>query len=189
MIGLIDYGAGNLQSVANALDRLDLPFTVCEQPSQIEAVERIILPGVGHFGAAARAMTQHGTGDALRTAARAGKPLLGICLGMQLLLEASDEAPGLPGLGLLPGRCVRLDAERVPHMGWNHVRWERHAGYYYFAHGYVAAPQPEHVVATTSVDGREIPAVIGTGRVLGVQFHPEKSGERGLELMEELCRC
>jgi glutamine amidotransferase len=189
VIGVIDYGAGNLRSVANALDRLDLRFKVCERPDQVEEVERIILPGVGHFGAAARAMAATRTDDAIRGAAGAGKPLLGICLGMQLLLEASDEAPGVPGLGLLPGRNVRLDAARVPHMGWNLVRWDKRAGHCYFAHSYVAVPRPEHVVATAELDGREIPAAIGTGQTLGVQFHPEKSGDRGLALIEEFCRC
>jgi imidazole glycerol phosphate synthase glutamine amidotransferase subunit len=189
MIGVIDYRAGNLQSVANALDRLRVPFAVCERSDQVAEAERIILPGVGHFGAAARALAETGTGEALRVAAEAGKPILGICLGMQLLLEESDEAPGVPGLGLLPGGNVRLEASRVPHMGWNRVRWGAGEDYYYFAHSYVAAPRSEHVVATTEVDGHEIPVAIGRGATVGVQFHPEKSGERGLELIEEFCRC
>lgn len=189
MIGVIDYGAGNLQSVANALDRLNVPFAVCTRPTEIDRVERIILPGVGHFGAAARAMAETGADESLRAAARAGKPLLGICLGLQLLLETSDEAPDLPGLGLLPGGNVRLEARRVPHMGWNRVRWNGREDHYYFAHSFVADPRPEHVLATAELEGREIPAAIGTGRILGVQFHPERSGERGLALIEEFCRC
>jgi glutamine amidotransferase len=189
VIGVIDYGAGNLQSVINALDRLGLPWTVCDRPAQIDEVERIILPGVGHFGAAARAMDETGMREALRCAVRDGKPMLGICLGMQLLLEASEEAPEVSGLGLLPGRSVLLEAERVPHMGWNRVRWSGLVNHYYFAHSFVAVPRKEDLLATTEIEGRDIPAAIGSGRVLGVQFHPEKSGDRGLSVLEEFCRC
>lgn len=189
MIGVIDYGAGNLQSIANALDRLERPFAVCKQPGQLAEVERIVLPGVGHFGAAGRSLAASGMGDALRAAAGEGKPIFGICLGMQLFLEASDEAPGVPGLGLLRGRNVRLRTARVPHMGWNRVRWEEHDGHYYFAHSYMAAALPGDRIASIELDGVEIPAVIGNGPLLGVQFHPEKSGDLGLALLETFCRC
>jgi len=189
VIGVVDYGVGNLQSVVNALDRLSLPYAVCRRPEEVAAADRLLLPGVGHFGAAARAIEANGVAAALREAALAGKPLVGICLGMQLLLEGSDEAPGARGLGLLPGKSVALEAKRVPHMGWNLVRWNGRRDHYYFAHGFVAAPRPEHVVATTELEGTELPAAIGRDRIVGVQFHPEKSGDRGLALLEELCRC
>lgn len=189
MIGVIDYGAGNLRSVANALDRLGAKYEVCDGPDAVVASDRIILPGVGHFGAAARSLAGSGIDRALRVCAGDGLPVLGICLGMQLLLESSDEAPGIPGLGILPGRNVRLPVRRVPHMGWNRVRWSVWDEYFYFAHGYAARTAPEHVVATVEIEGETVPAVIGRGKTLGVQFHPEKSGDRGLALLEEFCRC
>lgn len=189
MIGVIDYGAGNLRSVANALDRLGFEYEVCDRPEAVVAADRVILPGVGHFGAAARSLASTGIDRALRVTAGDGVPVLGICLGMQLLLESSDEAEGVPGLGILPGRNVRLQARRVPHMGWNRVRWPYWEEYYYFAHGFAARTTPVHVVATVDVEGETVPAAIGRGKVLGVQFHPEKSGDRGLGLLEEFCRC
>ena len=195
MIGLVDYGAGNMRSVANALDHLGLPFEVCETPADLGRALRIVLPGVGHFGTAARRLSEVGMLEALRAQVEAGKPLLGICLGLQLLFAGSDEAPGEPGLGLLPGRTVRLEARRVPHMGWSRVVLERpfplaEEGYYYFAHGYVArVDSPEHLVGTVTIDGRSVPAVVGRDGLWGVQFHPEKSGEAGLALLAGFARC
>jgi len=194
MIGIIDYGAGNLLSVANALARLGHTYTVCVEPAQLSNVERIILPGVGHYGAAARALRDGGMRDPLIRMASAGHPLLGICLGMQLLFEDSEEAGDEAGLALLPGHNRRLRAETVPHMGWNQVRWKTtggsNDGHYYFAHGYVAEPRrPEQILATAELDGRELPAAVGRDRILGVQFHPEKSAELGMSLLEDFCRC
>ncbi len=199
MIGVVDYGAGNLRSVANALDRIGVRFEVCHEASRIDGCERIVLPGVGHFGAAARSLARTGMLEALRRTAREQRPLLGICLGLQLLLDSSEEAPGAEGLGVLPGRSIRLDARTVPHMGWNQVSWSRPTeaapraaedGHYYFAHGYVAAPSDgADVIAATDIDDRSFPAAIGRGAVLGVQFHPEKSGDRGLALLDDFCRC
>lgn len=190
MTGIVDYGAGNLQSVANALDRVGAPYQVCRTPEQLEVMQRIVLPGVGHFGAAARTLQDSGMAPFLQHHASADRPLLGICLGMQLLLETSDEAPGAPGLGLIPGGNRRLTTRTVPHIGWNQVQWERGDHHYYFAHSYAAAPlDPGDVLATVEQDGRTFPAVIGRGAILGLQFHPEKSGAPGLALLEEFCRC
>jgi glutamine amidotransferase len=198
VIGVVDYGAGNLRSVTNALEHLGVPFEICATADRIDRVERVVLPGVGHFGAAARTLAASGMHAALRRAAGARRPLLGICLGMQLLLDGSAEAPGAPGLGLLGGRSVRLETRTVPHMGWNGVRWggstpiaaAAEDGHYYFAHSYAAEPaDPRDVVAFTEIEGRAIPSAIGRERFLGVQFHPEKSGELGLALLEAFCRC
>jgi glutamine amidotransferase len=190
VIGVIDYGAGNLRSVGNALERIGLAYVGCAEPEQLAAVERIVLPGVGHFGAAARNLESCGMRAAIRDAAAAGRPLLGICLGMQLLLDGSDEAPGGRGLGLIEGRSVRLEARRVPHMGWNRTRWGDGAeSFYYYAHSYVVATDARFVVATCELEGRSLPAVVRHGSILGVQFHPERSGEDGLALLEEFARC
>lgn len=198
MIGVVDYGAGNLGSVANALDRLGLDFSVCRSPRELRRTERILLPGVGHFGPAMRRLAECGLDDEVRHMATEGKPLLGICLGLQLLFETSDEAPGLPGLALLPGRSVRLEARRVPQMGWNRVEWRddcplsasSEPDYFYFAHSYVARLADDgDCLGTVEIDERDVPVVVGRGRTWGVQFHPEKSGPVGLSLLERFAQC
>ncbi len=198
MIGIIDYGAGNLRSVANALGHVGVRFRECKVPEDLHAVAKVVLPGVGHFGSAARGLSEVGMMEALRVWGAAGKPMLGICLGLQLFFEASAEAPDVRGLGLLPGRVVRLQAERVPHMGWNEVAAERTCplvetgpcGHFYFAHAFVAEPgDPRDLVASTGVGGASVPAIVGRDSVWGVQFHPEKSGPAGLDLLSRFAAC
>lgn len=201
MTGVVDYGAGNLASVSNALDALGVAHRVCTSAEDLAACDRIILPGVGHFGAAARHLAAAGLDVALRAAASSDTPLLGICLGLQLLFDGSDEAPGAPGLGLLPGHVVRLEARRVPHMGWNRVHrtgaaaarcqvLPREPVHVYFAHGFVSEPSDaDDVLATVDVDGHPRPAVVGRGSVQATQFHPERSGEVGLRMLERFCAC
>jgi glutamine amidotransferase len=198
MIGVVDYGAGNLGSVANALERLGLEFTICRSPRELRRAERVLLPGVGHFGPAMQRLDESGLGDAVRNMAEGGTPLLGICLGLQLLFETSDEAPGKRGLGLLPGRTVPLEARRVPQMGWNRVEWKGDCplsdggmpAFFYFAHSYVARLADDaHCLGTVDIEERDVPVVVGRGRTWGVQFHPEKSGPAGLSLLERFARC
>jgi glutamine amidotransferase len=198
MIGLIDYGAGNMQSVANALTHLDVPFRVCDGRGGLAGVDRILLPGVGHFGSAARHLCATGLMSAIREHALAGTPVIGICLGLHLLYGNSEEAPDAPGLDLLPGRVARLQASRVPHMGWNRVTCTASTritdagatAHYYFAHGYVAADtRPDQVAGTTEIDSTAVPAIVGENNVWGVQFHPEKSGADGLALLRRLATC
>lgn len=205
MIGVIDYGAGNLQSVANALDRIGAPHRPVTGPAELGDCQRILLPGVGHFAPAADRLHASGLAAAIVERARAGTPVLGICLGMQLLLDGSDEAPDARGLGLIPGRNVALDpavVATVPHMGWNAVRWSRDAGplagsdlnngdHFYFAHSYIAAPeQAEDILATVDLGTTSsVVVAVSSGRVAGVQFHPEKSSTAGLGLLERFARC
>jgi len=198
MIGVIDYGAGNLQSITNALQHLELPTRSCVTPDDLGRVDRLLLPGVGQFGAAVRRLAGDGLEKAILERVQAGVPLLGICLGLQLLFRRSDEAPGLMGLELLPGRTVGIEARIVPHMGWNRVTVTRpcplidegEASYFYFAHSYAAQLDwPELLAGTTEIDGREIPAIVGRERIWGVQFHPEKSGPAGLELLRRFAEC
>lgn len=197
MIAIIDYGAGNLQSVANALTHLDVTHRVCRVPGDLTDADRIILPGVGHFGSAARHLAATGLLDAIRERAQAGMPLLGICLGMQLLFATSEEDGSVNGMSLYEGRVTRLKVSRVPHMGWNQVLSRRACplvaqpqGHYYFAHSFaVADVPPDLVVATASIDGSELPVIVGRGQCWGVQFHPEKSAELGLDMLKRFATC
>jgi len=192
MIGIVDYGAGNLLSVANALRRLDLPFTTCEQAGSLESCSRIILPGVGHFGAAARQLQKTGMAAELVRLADGGRPIIGICLGMQLLFESSDEDISVPGLALMRGGSRRLDGETVPHMGWNTLRWADGSdpSYVYFAHSYeVRTDDATLIAATAPYEGRSLVAAVQSGAIIGMQFHPEKSGDYGLELLRRFATC
>lgn len=193
MIGIIDYGAGNLRSVQAALDRLGLPWRRVASPADLEGIGRIILPGVGRFEAAVRRLRQAGLDGPLRRFIDSGGPFLGVCLGMQLLFEGSDEDPGQEGLGVLPGRAVRLEAERLPHIGWTLVEprsggpgsilGEAGAPFFaYFAHSYAV---PSECAATTAVAScpPDFAAAVRRGAVWGLQFHPEKSGDRGQEIL------
>ncbi|HEU4400748.1 MAG TPA: imidazole glycerol phosphate synthase subunit HisF [Candidatus Polarisedimenticolia bacterium] len=190
MIGIVDYGAGNLRNVQAALDRLGLPWAPVAAPRDLDRVERLILPGVGRFGAAMSRLRASGLVAPLRDFARAGRPLLGICLGMQLLFEGSAEDPEVEGLALIPGRVTRLLAERTPHIGWAPVepRGPRTSAlfhglperfYAYFAHSYAAPPEAHGAQALTTCPPTFVSAV-RSGETWGVQFHPEKSGALGL---------
>ena len=199
MIALIDYKAGNLTSVKKALATIGAEVFVPQTPDDLVEVAGIIVPGVGHFGAT-RALDQ-GWIDAILARVGEGRPLFGICLGMQWLFEGSDEAPELAGLGLLSGRCYRLAGNphsaidnpqsiKVPHVGWNSLAIQREASVVdavetgsqvYFTHSYVA-PVTGDTVAVTE-HGETFAAVVQRGHVSGVQFHPEKSGDVGLRIL------
>lgn len=196
---IIDYGAGNLRSVANALKYIGCLFTVSDEPSALDGSDRIVLPGVGHFGAAMNELTRRGLIGPLMERVRAGAALLGICLGLQLLFESSEEAPGVAGLGLLQGTVRRLRTRVVPHIGWNRLELRRASAltaglpdsvHCYFANGYAAVPADEDViVAATSQDDDSFPAIVGRDHVQATQFHPEKSGPAGLTLLRNFAQC
>jgi imidazole glycerol-phosphate synthase subunit HisH len=181
---LADYGAGNLRSLCSALDRAGAQPAVTEDAAEVERAPLAVIAGVGNTGAAARGLEQRGLAEALLARVRAGRPVLGICVGMQLLFGESDE--GGAGLQILPGRVERLQASRVPHTGWNELRvtaptrlLERLDGEdVYFAHSYVCAPSAAIAVAEVEHDGPVI-AAVEHGSVAGVQFHPERSGPSG----------
>ncbi|MCL6500237.1 MAG: imidazole glycerol phosphate synthase subunit HisH [Firmicutes bacterium] len=189
---LVDYGAGNLRSVERALARAGFVVVRAERPSDLEGAGLVVLPGVGAFGPAMRRLCEAGFVDALRAWAGEGRPLLGLCLGMQLLFEWSEEDGVHPGLGLVGGRVVRLPpGVKVPHMGWNRLELVRPSAvtahvrsgeYVYFVHSYYAVPASDCVVAQTWYAVR-IPAVVEVGSVVGFQFHPEKSGDVGRRLL------
>ena len=190
-VALIDYGAGNLTSVVKGFRAVGADVRIVRALGELDGASAVVIPGVGHFAA-----TSSLTADwrsAVRRATDAGMPLLGICLGLQWLFEGSDEAPGQPGLGMLPGRCFRLSGEvKVPHVGWNTLRFSKpgsrlldgiaEGASAYFTHSY-AAPLGRATAADTT-HGLPFAAAVEQGQVFGVQFHPEKSGATGLRILE-----
>jgi glutamine amidotransferase/cyclase len=195
MISLLDYGAGNVRSLRNAIHALGFSLTEIERPEDILKAERLIFPGVGAFGAAMQRLHAQGYVEPLKAYLAEGRPYFGICIGLQTLFEGSEESPGVPGLGLIPGQIRRFEAPNlsVPHMGWNGVRLQRpsplfadHGGEkLYFVHSYRAVPGPENadwVLAMTDY-GAPFVSAVSRGRVAAVQFHPEKSGAAGLKVL------
>jgi glutamine amidotransferase len=196
MIGIVDYGAGNLASVRNAFEHLGHDAVVCSSPQELESCGRIILPGVGSFRSAMNRLNSLGWTPALRQQAKAGKPLLGICLGMQLLFGIGEEHGPSEGLALLPGKVVRLTPEppcRIPHVGWNSLKSIRPHPLlvgikpqvdFYFVHSFHCVPDDNATVLATCDYGGEFVAVVGRDNVAGMQFHPEKSQPSGMRILE-----
>jgi len=195
MISLLDYGAGNVRSLRNAIHALGFSLTEIERPEDILKAERLIFPGVGAFGAAMERLHRLGYVEPLKAYLEAGRPYLGICIGLQTLFEGSEESPGVPGLGLIPGLIRRFDSTglSVPHMGWNGVRLERPSPLFsdyqgeklYFVHSYHAELDPENAAWRLAVTdyGKPFLSAVQRGRIAAVQFHPEKSGAAGLKLL------
>ena len=191
MIAIFDYGAGNLRSVQNTLDEIGAEYELVRDAKGLEQAEKIILPGVGHFGQMLRALDEMNVRRTLIARIRAGVPFLGICLGLQGLFERSEEAPGQAGLGIFPGLVKRFDhSARVPHMGWNQLDLVRSskllAGlpqrpHVYFAHSYYV-PVVDQAAAICTY-AATYTAVLESGNVFGVQCHPEKSGPLGLAMV------
>ncbi|CAN5623931.1 imidazole glycerol phosphate synthase subunit HisH [soil metagenome] len=191
-IAVLDYGAGNLRSAEKALARAGADAFVTADPDAAAAADALVVPGVGHFGACVRQFRDARLFDLVRGWVDQGRPLLGVCVGMQILYAGSEEDPGAAGLGLVPGRVRRLPpAVRVPHMGWNTVLATRDdpvlAGVageqVYFVHSYYAEPGDAGQVVATSDYGPGFPCVVRVGSVVGTQFHPEKSGIVGARLL------
>lgn len=193
MIAIIDYGAGNLRSVKKAFDYLNVKSQVISRSEQLANAEKIVLPGVGAFGAAIEKLHESGFYKAIREWLILNKPFLGICLGMQLLLETSPESPGVKGLSIFKGENLRFDAGKVPQIGWNQVQIQKKSklfegipggSFFYFLHGYYLAPTDHELIVATTGYGIEYPSAIENGNIAAVQFHPEKSGAVGLKLLE-----
>ncbi|HVL95519.1 MAG TPA: imidazole glycerol phosphate synthase subunit HisH [Solirubrobacteraceae bacterium] len=194
MIAIVDYGMGNRRSVEKALAHVGAESVITRDPGEIRGADGIVLPGVGAFPEAMRNLTALGLDAPLRERAEAGVPLLGICLGMQLLFESSTEHEGALGLGLLPGDVTVLDTrgERLPHIGWNLVTMRRparlteglgEAAAFYHVHSLACRPADEADVAGTGEYGGRFVSIVERGNVFGVQFHPEKSSRDGLALL------
>ncbi len=192
-LAIVDYGVGNLRSVQRALERAGAAVEISADPGALGRANGIILPGVGAFGDGMRELEARGLAPALRDLATRGMPLLGICLGMQLLFEESEEMGRTAGLGLLRGRVRRFPAGlKVPHIGWNQVHRVRPSpllagmpqdSYAYFVHSYYVDPADPDVVLATTDYGGGFASVVGQGRLYGLQFHPEKSQEVGLRML------
>lgn len=196
MIGIIDYGAGNLKSVQNALDRIGAKWLTLSAPDELERADGLILPGVGSFGEAMVQLEKHRFCTALCDWAAADRPLLGICLGQQLLFEYSEESPQVSGLGIFAGGYKKIPSEagiKVPHIGWNSLRIQKQDGilkglhngaFAYFVHSYYLDAADKSIVAATTEHGVRIDAAVERGRVSACQFHPEKSGRDGQKILE-----
>jgi glutamine amidotransferase len=195
-VAVIDYGMGNRRSVEKALERVGARAVITADHDELRAADGLVLPGVGAFPRAMRNLDALGLPDLIRELGATGRPLLGICLGMQLLFDSSEELGSSPGLGLIGGEVTRLEAGglRIPHIGWNEVRFERPSALigklpeagapFYHVHSYAARPSdPDTVVGTTDY-GERFATVVGHGSVFGVQFHPEKSSRDGLRMLD-----
>ncbi|HEV8230073.1 MAG TPA: imidazole glycerol phosphate synthase subunit HisH [Candidatus Limnocylindria bacterium] len=199
MIAIVDYGVGNLANLERALRRAGASdVRVTRSHVEILAARAVVLPGVGHFGHCARELRRFGLDAMVRVARDRGVPLLGLCVGMQLFFEESEEDPGTPGLGFERGRVRRLRGDvRVPHTGWNRVALSRShswladvpdGAYFYFVHSYAAQPEDPRAVVATVDHGGTVVAATGEGTLLGLQFHPEKSGAMGLRALRGFVR-
>ena len=198
MIGIIDYDAGNIRSVEKALSYLGEKTVVSRDPDILKSVDKVILPGVGSFGQAMENLHRYELVPVIRDMIEDGKPFLGICLGLQLLFESSEESPGAEGLGILKGKILKIPSSpglKIPHMGWNSLQLQNNGRlfrnipqdtYVYFVHSYyLQAQEPEIVKAVTGY-GTELHASVEKDNVFACQFHPEKSGKYGLEILKNL---
>lgn len=195
MIAVIDYGAGNLQSVVKAFRYLGCGVAVTADPEELARADAAVLPGVGAFGDSMRCLRDSGMVDPTLEFIHSGKPFLGICLGLQLLFEESEESPGVKGLGVLPGKIYRIPDSsglKIPHIGWNSLNVKRSDGLYagavenpyvYFVHSYYLKSDDRGIVTATADYGVELDASVRSGNVFATQFHPEKSGAVGLRML------
>ena len=201
MIAIIDYGAGNLFSLASSLKHIGEEAVVTGDPEEIRKADRMILPGVGAFGDAASELSERGLDTVIKEEALSGKPLMGICLGMQLLFEKSLEYGEHEGLGLIRGTVRPLEGYlpegyKIPQIGWNSLKFhgEKHpvfrdvdeGSFVYFVHSYYGDADPDQLAATCEY-GKTVTAAVASGSVIGCQFHPEKSGETGLSILKAFC--
>lgn len=196
MIAIIDYGAGNLHSVKNALDFLGADSVVTGERDEIIKADKVILPGVGSFGDAMKRLDMTGLSDTAREIVKNGTPLLGICLGLQLMFEESEESPGVSGLGLFKGKAVKIPANgglKIPHMGWNSITITKDSKilknigeepYVYFVHSYYVQAEDKSVISAYTKYGQRLDIAAECGNVFATQFHPEKSGDTGMKILK-----
>lgn len=196
MIAIIDYGAGNLHSVKNALDFLGADSIITGNKDEIMAADKVILPGVGAFGDAMTALENSGLCPVVKEIAKSEKPLLGICLGLHLMFEGSEESPGVKGLGIFKGNVKRIPDRglKIPHMGWNSIdvvkdsKILKNLGdepYVYFVHSYYINADDESIVSAYTEYGERLGIAVEKGNIFATQFHPEKSGDTGMKILTE----
>ena len=198
MIAIIDYGAGNIESVRKAFEFIGADAVVTSDPELLKNSDAAVLPGVGSFGDAMDNIKARGLLEPIKEFAASGKPFLGICLGLQILFESSEESPGVEGLGILKGKIVRIPAAeglKIPHMGWNSLEFSEggdlfegidNGAYVYFVHSYYLKSE-EDIVSSTAQYGVNIHASVHKGNVRACQFHPEKSGSTGIKMLRNFC--
>lgn len=195
MIAIIDYGAGNLQSVKKAFDFIGAESVITNDPKVILSADKILLPGVGSFGDAMDSMQKNGLVETVKECALSGKPFLGICLGLQLLFEESEESPGVKGLGIFKGKIKKFSSDmglKIPHIGWNSLEIKQkntlfkdipENAYVYFVHSYYLHAEDENDIATVTNYGIDFHSAVGKNNIFATQFHPEKSGDVGLQIL------
>src|SRR3989338_9353033 len=193
MISIIDFGAGNLKSVKNALDCLNADSRITDRPDEIAKAERLILPGDGSFGFMMKELKKKKLIGPIKEFIRSGKPFLGICLGMQALFEESEESPGVKGLGVFRGKVVKFKKGKVPQIGWNKIIPAKgnifREGYVYFVNSYYAVPEDKSVIVSVADYYGDFASAIECKNVLAMQFHPERSGKCGLDILERWLQC
>ena len=199
MIALIDYGMGNLMNVEKAIEFAGGDVKIVLTPEEVLAADAVILPGVGNFGEGMKHLSEMNLVDAIKDIVKSGKPFLGICLGMQMLLEGSEEAPGVEGLGLIKGKNVHFPKgrEKVPHMGWNNIHYKQQhklledvadGSFFYFVHSYYAQLENQDDLIASSDYILEFPAIIGHDNVFAAQCHPEKSQDCGIQILKNFVK-
>ena len=201
MIGVIDYGAGNLRSVCNSLKKLSVDCHVVKAPSDLNKIQTMIFPGVGSFGDSSDQLKKQSLFEPIREWIINDRPFLGICIGFQMLFDSSEESPGSEGLGIIPGKVIKFSEQKnlkVPHMGWNEVQiknlddpvWQKidDLTHFYFVHSYFPKPDNPEVSSSTTGYGVNFTSSIRFGNIFGTQFHPEKSQKSGLRLIENFLK-
>lgn len=193
MVAIIDYGAGNLHSVKNALDFLGVESEITSDKNKIATASHVILPGVGAFGDAMKCLADSGLTETVKKAADGTRPFLGICLGLHMLFEESEETPGVKGLGIFKGKVVKIPEHglKIPHMGWNNIALAKDsrilpdtAPFVYFVHSYYIKPENAGIVSAHTEYGEKLAVAVEDGNVFAVQFHPEKSGDVGMNILK-----
>jgi len=195
MIALVDYGMGNLLSVHKALEYLNADVEIITKSADLAKADSVILPGVGNFGEGVEHLNSSGLSDSIKSFIDTGKPYLGICLGMQMLMESSEEAPNIKGLGIFKGKVIKFPKNelKVPHMGWNSIDLKNESKYlknidngkfFYFVHSYFVQPDDKSIIKATTNYGIDVTAAIGRNNVFAIQFHPEKSQDDGLQILK-----
>lgn len=196
MVAIINYGAGNLRSVQKAFEYIGQEALITDKPEEISAASHVVLPGVGSFGSCMDSIRKSNLEDCIKEVINRGTPFLGICLGLQLLFEASDEDPDATGLGILKGRCVKIpssDGIKIPHIGWNSLTFPKESplfsgiednAFVYFVHSYYMQPEDNSVVSAVCNYSADLPVALSRGNLHATQFHPEKSGSVGLKILK-----
>lgn len=197
MITIIDYGMGNLQSLRNAFQSLGEKVKITNNPKEIEKAKKLIFPGVGNFGKAIKNLKRKKIDLAIKNSIKNGTPFLGICLGLQLLFEKSEEAPKIKGLSIFRGKASRFKKVKIPQLGWNQIEVQRHSqilkgikskSFVYFMHSFYVKPLDEKIVIAKTYYKKDFCSVIESKNIFGVQFHPEKSGKVGLQILKNFAK-